>query len=70
MIIGNDNNDNKYQSFIKPSIENERVNVHTNVNSKEEMERKAYTILEERYKNGLITLEEFTKKCKEIRKKI
>ncbi len=71
MIIGNNNNsnnNNQFQSFINPNLENERIKAHTNVNSKEEMANKAYNMLEERYRNGLISLEEFTKKCKEIRK--
>ena len=71
MIIGNNNNsnnDNQFQSFINPNLENERIKAHTNVDSKEEMANKAYNMLEERYKSGLISLEEFTKKCKEIRK--
>ncbi len=71
MIIGNNNNNNNLDmnSILKnPNIENERIKQHTNVNSKKEMSSKAYNMLEERYQNGLITLEEFTKKCNEIRK--
>ncbi len=69
MIIGNNNNKLDMNSILKnPNIENERIKQHTNVNSKKEMSSKAYNMLEERYQNGLITLEEFTKKCNEIRK--
>ncbi len=68
MIIGNNNNQD-YNNILKnPSIENERIKQHTNVYSKKEMSSKAYSILEERYQNGFISLEEFTKKCNEIRK--
>lgn len=70
MIIGNNKNNNNFNNtFINPIIENERIKQHTNVNSKDEMNEKAYNTLENRYKNGLITLDEFTKKCNEIRKK-
>lgn len=71
MIIGNNNNNNFSKNQIptlNPLIENERIKNHTNVNSKTEMANKAYSILEERYRSGLITLAEFTKKCNELQK--
>lgn len=72
MIIGNNgnmnNNFSKNPMPLNPSMENERIKNHTDVNSKTEMADKAYSMLEQRYKNGLITLEEFTKKCNELHK--
>ena len=72
MIIGSNGNMNnnftKDQIPLNPSIENERIKNHTDVNSKTEMADKAYSMLELRYKNGLITLDEFTKKCNELNK--
>lgn len=38
------------------------------VNSKSEMLDKSYAMLKERYQNGLITLEEFNKKCNKLNK--
>ena len=43
--------------------------VTNNVNSKKEIKDKAYLMLQERYNQGLITLEEFTKKCNKLRQK-
>lgn len=72
MIIGNNNSNNNFSKNqmpqLNPLIENERIKNHTNVNSKTEMANKAYDMLEQRYKSGLITLDEFTKKCNEIQK--
>lgn len=71
MIIGNNNSIQKNNKpLLKPTIENERIKQHTNVNSKNEMNSKAYTILQERYHQGLISLDEFTKKCNKLRKKM
>ncbi|MBQ6323271.1 MAG: hypothetical protein IJI22_00375 [Bacilli bacterium] len=39
-----------------------------NINSKSDMADKSYAILQERYNNGLISLEEFTKKCQQLNK--
>ena len=38
------------------------------VNSKSEMLDKSYAMLKERYQNGLITLDEFNKKCNKLNK--
>lgn len=82
MIIGNNNINNhntnnnnnnfsqKNKFIINQTIENERIKQHTNVNSKNEMNSKAYAMLQDRYQQGLISLDEFTKKCNELRKKI
>ena len=69
MVIGNNNQNNSNKNpYINPMIENERIKQHTDVNSQQEMNSKAYSMLENRYQNGLITLEEFTKKCQNLRK--
>ena len=68
MIIGNNTNKDFSNILKNPTIENERIKQHTNVVSKEEMSLKSFNMLEERYRNGLISLEEYTRKCNEIRK--
>ena len=62
MIIGKNNNK------MQPSIENNRKVYHTDVMNKEEMADKSFQMIEERYKNGLISLEEYTKQCNKLNK--
>lgn len=42
---------------------------HSNITSKSEMNERSFTMLQERYNNGLISLEEFTKKCNMLNKR-
>ena len=58
----NNNNTNQTPG-INPMIENTRAMQHTDVTNKNEMNNKAYSILEDRLNKGLITMEEFNKKC-------
>lgn len=64
----NQTNQNPLQNTNNPMIESNRIMQHTNVMSKTEMNNKAYAILEERLNNGLITMEEFKKKCAQLGK--
>ena len=41
---------------------------HSNVMSKNEMADKSFSMLQERYNNGLISLDEFNKKCTQLNK--
>jgi len=41
---------------------------HSNVMSKSEMADKSFSMLQERYNNGLISLDEFNKKCVQLNK--
>lgn len=70
MIIENDSFDNlkKNNNPLKPTIESNRATYHTDVTSKNEMADKSFEMLEERYKNGLISLEEYTKQCNNLNK--
>ena len=43
---------------------------HSNVMSKSEMADKSFNMLQERLNNGTISLDEFTKKCNQLNKKI
>ena len=67
MIIGNNNN-KKVSSIKKPFIEENRSKYHTDVTDKDEMADKSFAILHERYQQGLISLEEFTKQCNKLNK--
>ena len=67
------NFDEKFQSMPKNNNFNEkddgmRSTSFYDVNSKSEMLDKSYAMLKERYQNGLITLEEFNKKCNKLNK--
>ena len=42
---------------------------HSDPTSKREMNDKAFSMLQERLNNGLISLEEFNRKCNQLRKK-
>ena len=64
----NDNKNNQNQGhniFVKDIKEN----VYSNATSTNDMNDKALAMLNERLKNGLITLEEFNKKCQELAKR-
>ncbi len=58
----------KNNGKISPFIEKSQTNKYSNVNSKSEMADKSFAILKERYDNGLISLDEFTKKCNQLNK--
>lgn len=58
----------KNSQLISPLQENTKTKLYSDVNSKSEMADKSFAMLQERYNNGLITLEEFTKKCNNLNK--
>ena len=79
MIIGKDNNINfnnrsntiKQNNNNKTSInQNHQIEImqHSNVMSKNEMADKSFSMLQERLRNGTISIEEFNKKCIQLGK--
>ena len=52
----------------QPLATGKKATDYFNVSSKNEMTEKSYAMLQERYNNGLISLEEFTKKCQQLNK--
>ena len=54
---------------VSPIATNNNTLKHSNVLSKDEMNDKAFNMLQERLNNGLITIEEFNKKCTELGKR-
>ena len=56
-------------SNMNPIVESNRAMQHTDVMSKTEMDNKAFAILEDRLNKGLITMEEFNKKCTQLGKR-
>lgn len=56
------------QNKINPFQETSQTKQFSNVNSKNEMAEKSFAMLQERYNNGLISLDEFTKKCNQLNK--
>lgn len=59
---------NNQMSFYDPSNERTSNMIHSNVMNKNEMSNKSFAMLQERLKNGSITIEEFNKKCVELGK--
>ena len=84
MIIGDNKNNNNFgndfnRKFneIKTSYEKNKqnnssdlTNIHSlnNASNKDEMLDKSFAMLQERYNNGTISLEEFTRQCNKINK--
>ena len=83
MIIGNNNNfnndnnnfNNKFRMVKEEGMKNKnninpfgKQDRYKDINNRETINDKAFTILEERYKNGLISIEEFNKKCNQLNK--
>ena len=75
MIIGKDNftNPNNKTNQVTKTVENtslgdKKTLYHADVMSKNDMADKSFAMLEERYRNGLISLEEYTKQCNKLRK--
>ena len=74
----NDNFDTKFNQYKDNSKIAKKKNIfvkdikeqaHTNVNSQDDMYNKSLAMLNERLKNGLITLEEFNRQVKELARK-
>jgi len=84
MIIGKGNNNflktnfNNRMNTIKDNVknlvgpvENQQINTmqHSNILDRSEMKEKSFNMLQDRYNKGLISIEEFNKKCSELGKK-
>lgn len=74
----NDNFDTKFNQYKDNSKIKRKRNIfvkditeqaHTNVNSMHDMYNKSLAVLNDRLKNGLITLEEFNRQVKELARK-
>ena len=74
----NNNFDTKFNQYKDNSKITKKKNIfvkdikeqaHTNVNSEDDMYNKSLAMLNERLKNGLITLEEFNRQVKELARK-
>lgn len=79
MIIGNNNSNNS--NFLKNNIptssnnterkvipERKAAQINANVMDKNDMADKSFAMLQERYANGLISIEEFTAQCNKLNK--
>ena len=64
-----ENKANQIVSNLNPMIEQTRTMQHTDVTSRNEMNEKAFSMLQDRLNKGLISLEEFNKKCNELGKR-
>ena len=82
MIIGNNTN-MQPKSFLRkeqgenstpvnnmnPMVESNRAMQHTDVMSKNEMNDKAFSMLQDRLNKGLISMDEFNKMCNQLGKR-
>ena len=79
MIIGNNKptnnsnfmkNDSSNNGPIKHNTlpEKKAAQINANVMNKNDMADKSFAMLQERYANGLISIEEFTKQCNKLNK--
>ena len=84
MIIGNNNSfnndnvnfNNKFRAIKENSMNNKQNNVsflddthkYTNINSKNDVADKSFQILKDRLDKGLISFDEFNKRCQSINK--
>lgn len=85
MIIGKNNNQNNFNQAFNNKMNTIKENAqvtkgivspiahdtlqHKDVLSKNDMNDKAFSMLQERLDNGLITIEEFNKKCTQLGKR-
>jgi len=79
MIIGN-NNFKKTNNFINnqnhntnntnelPTLNTQNIMQNSNIMNSEDMKNRSFAMLNERLRNGTITIEEFNKKCKQLGK--
>ena len=67
-FINSQPNNNTSSNRINPMMESNRTMQHTNVMSKKEMNDKAFSMLQDRLNKGLITMDEFNKKCAKLGK--
>ena len=56
-------NNNSSNPVNNPMIDANRAMQHTDVTSRKEMDDKAFAMLQDRLNKGLISMEEFNKKC-------
>jgi len=56
----------KNEGKISPYATDDKAMNYANVNSKHEMADKSFAMLQERLNNGLISLDEFNKKCQQL----
>ena len=65
----NDINNNITQNNNKiPSSNTQNIMQNSNIMNSEDMKNRAFAMLNERLKNGTITIDEFNKKCKQLGK--
>ena len=83
MIIGNNNFNNnnftnkfnrikkegeRHKKRLNPTLVDKKAFNYSNTKSKQQMADKSFAMLQDRYNNGLISLEEFTRKCNNLEK--
>ena len=70
----NSNNINNNSNYSNGLINNNRPrqpisqNHYKDINNTQEMRERSFEILQQRYNDGLISIEEFSRKCENLRK--
>lgn len=74
-LAGNPEFNNKFRqqsnsNFIKNNNPQQPIstNPYKDIYNTKEMNERSYEMLKQRYDNGLISIEEFSKKCEQLRK--
>jgi len=59
----------KNKDIVNPQAIDKKALFNGNTNNKQQMADKTFAMLQDRYNNGTITLEEFTKQCELLNKR-
>lgn len=76
LLANNPEFNNKFRqstntNFVKNNNPQEPINTnpYKDIFNTKEMNERSYEMLKQRYENGLISIEEFSRKCEQIRKR-
>ncbi len=67
-FINNPNTQNNPMNQTKPMTNLNPTSQHTNIMNKQEMNDKAFSMLQDRLNKGLISIDEFNKMCSKLGK--
>ena len=67
-LINNEKSTINNKPYFNPANEKASTMYHSNIMSKDDMNKKSFAMLQERLSNGTISIEEFNRKCAELGK--
>ena len=68
-FVNNNHQPTQPATQLNPMIEASRAMQHTDVMSRDEMTNKSFAMLEDRLNKGLISMDEFKKRCTDLGKR-